>query len=70
EHLLAAREQGAAILLITEELEEATALADRVQAMVKGKLSAPIPAEKADAQTLGLMMAGHWRSQEGQSDAA
>ncbi|MEM6384275.1 MAG: ABC transporter ATP-binding protein [Pseudomonadota bacterium] len=59
-HLLKARQQGAAVLLITEELEEATALADRVQAMVKGKLSAPVASEDIDAQTLGLMMAGQW----------
>lgn len=70
EHLLAARESGAAILLITEELEEATALADRVQAMVKGKLSAAIAAEDADAQTLGLMMAGHWGERGSDAHAA
>lgn len=62
--LLAAREKGAAILLITEELDEATALSDRVQALVKGRLSDPIEAAAADAQTLGLMMAGHWQNQQ------
>jgi simple sugar transport system ATP-binding protein len=66
--LLAARAEGAAILLITEELEEAAALADRIQAMVKGRLSAPVAAEDADARRLGLMMAGVW--DEGASDAA
>ncbi|MEQ8659009.1 MAG: ABC transporter ATP-binding protein [Hyphomicrobiales bacterium] len=69
-HLLKAREAGAAILLITEELEEATALADRFQAIVKGKLSAPLLAEDADARTLGLMMAGHWDATADHSDAA
>ena len=59
--LLAARAEGAAILLISEELEEAVALSDRIQAMVKGRLSDPIPASKADAQRLGLMMAGVWK---------
>ncbi|GAB5446299.1 ABC transporter ATP-binding protein [Gymnodinialimonas sp.] len=65
--LLAARAEGAAILLISEELEEAVALSDRIQAMVKGRLSRPIPAAEADPQRLGLMMAGVW--QEGE-DAA
>lgn len=60
EHLLEARRQGTAILLISEELEEATALSDRIQAIVKGRLSQPLAAEQADAQTLGLMMAGMW----------
>ncbi|MGG7568070.1 ABC transporter ATP-binding protein [Rhodovulum sp. DZ06] len=58
--LLAAREAGAAILLISEELEEAVALSDRIQAIVGGRLSSPIPAEQADARRLGLMMAGAW----------
>ncbi|MEM8915836.1 MAG: ABC transporter ATP-binding protein, partial [Pseudomonadota bacterium] len=70
-HLLSARENGAAILLITEELEEATALADRVQAMVKGRLSQAIATDETDARTLGLMMAGHWDAAKGIShDAA
>lgn len=60
EHLLEARKQGAAILLISEELEEATALSDRIQAIVKGRLSAPIAAEDVSAERLGLMMAGIW----------
>ena len=60
EHLLAARRDGKAILLISEELEEALALSDRVQAIVKGRLSDPIPAEEATPETIGLMMAGHW----------
>jgi simple sugar transport system ATP-binding protein len=59
--LLAARSQGAAILLISEELEEAVGLSDRIQAIVKGRLSQPVPAHEADARKLGLMMAGVWK---------
>ena len=59
--LLAAREAGAAILLITEELDEALALSDRLQAIVKGRLSAPIarrgrraaPARPDDGRAVG-----------------
>lgn len=58
--LLAARANGAAILLITEDLEEAVGLTDRIQAIVKGRLSMPVLPEAADARTLGLMMAGVW----------
>ncbi|MEP1963623.1 ABC transporter ATP-binding protein [Tateyamaria sp.] len=65
--LLAARSKGAAILLISEELEEAVALSDRIQAIVKGRLSQPLAADDADARTLGLMMAGVW---EDDSNAA
>ncbi|MFN4140383.1 ABC transporter ATP-binding protein [Aestuariivirga sp.] len=60
--LLAARAAGAAILLISEDLDEAVALSDRIQAIVKGRLSAPVTAEQADARTLGLMMAGVWEA--------
>lgn len=60
--LLAARAKGAAILLITEDLEEASALSDRIQAIVKGKLSRPVASDDADARTLGLMMAGVWET--------
>ena len=60
QELLQARAEGAAILLISEDLDEAVGLADRLQAIVKGKLSAPIAAEAADARRLGLMMAGVW----------
>ncbi|MBY5934896.1 ABC transporter ATP-binding protein [Tateyamaria omphalii] len=59
--LLAARAAGAAILLISEELEEAVALSDRIQAIVKGRLSQPVSSDDADARRLGLMMAGVWK---------
>ncbi|MEL6206032.1 MAG: ATP-binding cassette domain-containing protein, partial [Pseudomonadota bacterium] len=65
--LLAARSAGAAILLISEELEEAVALSDRIQAIVKGRMSPPVATEQVDAQRLGLMMAGVW---DGVPDAA
>jgi simple sugar transport system ATP-binding protein len=62
--LLAARAEGAAILLISEELEEAVRLSDRIQAIVKGRLSRPVDAADADARRLGLMMAGVWDDQD------
>ena len=36
------------------------ALADRVQAMVKGQVSPSVPVEELDALRLGRMMAGLW----------
>jgi simple sugar transport system ATP-binding protein len=60
--LLAARSAGAAILLISEDLDEAVALSDRIQAIVKGRLSAPVTADAVNARTLGLMMAGVWET--------
>jgi simple sugar transport system ATP-binding protein len=56
--ILRARSAGAGVLLVSEDLDEVLALADRVQAMVRGRLSAPIAAADADAQRLGLLLAG------------
>ncbi|CAN7690912.1 ABC transporter ATP-binding protein [Rhizobium rhizogenes] len=58
--ILEARRKGTAVLLISEDLDEVIALADRIQAIVGGKLSTPVDAEEADARMLGLMMAGEW----------
>ena len=58
--LLEARGRGAAVLLISEDLDEVVSLADRIQAIVKGRLSPPVDAKSVDARRLGLMMAGDW----------
>ncbi|NTI24537.1 ABC transporter ATP-binding protein [Rhizobium rhizogenes] len=58
--ILEARRKGTAVLLISEDLDEVIALADRIQAIVGGRLSPPVEAEEADARMLGLMMAGEW----------
>jgi len=57
--LLEARERGAAILLISEDLEEILALSDRIVVMSRGRLSgASARGERTIAQ-LGELMAGH-----------
>jgi general nucleoside transport system ATP-binding protein len=58
EQLLAARARGAAVLLITEDLDELLALSDRVAVMFRGALSQPLARGKVTIQSLGLMMAG------------
>ncbi len=60
ERILAARRAGCAVLLISEDLDEVMALADRIQAIVGGRLSPPVRPGEADARWLGLMMAGDW----------
>ena len=59
QQLLDARERGAAILLISEDLDEIWALADRVAVIFKGQLSAAQPIEQWTTASLGLAMAGH-----------
>ncbi|MFN7026309.1 MAG: ABC transporter ATP-binding protein [Pseudorhizobium sp.] len=63
ERILDARREGTAVLLISEDLDEVLALADRIQAIVGGRLSPPIKAEDASAGKLGLMMAGEWQAE-------
>jgi simple sugar transport system ATP-binding protein len=57
--LLAARKSGAGILLISEDLDELLALADRVVVMYRGRVSAPLARGQVNIRDLGLMMAGH-----------
>lgn len=64
ERILEARRAGTAVLLISEDLEEVMALADRIQAIVGGRLSPPVKAEDVDARRLGLMMAGEWEKEQ------
>ncbi|BCX19111.1 MAG: sugar ABC transporter ATP-binding protein [Geminicoccaceae bacterium] len=59
ERLLAARERGTAILLISEDLDELLALSDRIAVLHRGRLAGPFPSEQLDVPTLGLLMAGH-----------
>ena len=56
--LLEQRAQGAAILLISEDLEELLALADRIAVMYEGRIMGIVSAASADIEQLGLMMAG------------
>lgn len=56
--LLAAAAGGTAILLISEDLDEIFALSDWVAPIYEGRFAAILPRQKADAETVGSMMAG------------
>jgi simple sugar transport system ATP-binding protein len=56
--LIAQRDAGAAILLISEDLDELLALSDRLAVLYEGHIVGEMPAEGADIDTIGLMMAG------------
>jgi simple sugar transport system ATP-binding protein len=56
--LLLARERGAAVLLISEDLDEIFAVADRIAVISNGRLSPARPARDWDAAAIGLAMAG------------
>jgi len=56
--LIKQRDEGAAILLISEDLDELLTLSDRLTIMYEGHIVSEMPAEGADIHTIGLLMAG------------
>ncbi len=54
-----ARNQGTAVLLISEDLDEVLELSDRVLVMSEGKIVYETPIEAADRHEIGHHMAGH-----------
>ncbi len=58
ERLIAQRESGTAILLISEDLEEICALSDRIAVIYEGRIMGVVRRGEATREALGLMMAG------------
>lgn len=56
--LIEERNQGAAILLISEDLDEIFALADRIAVLFEGRIMGEVDAGSATLEEVGLMMAG------------
>jgi general nucleoside transport system ATP-binding protein len=56
--LAAARDAGAAILLVSAELDELLALADRLLVLFDGRIVAELPASAATPDRLGALMTG------------
>ncbi len=58
QNIIKRRDDGAGVLLISAELDEILALADRIVVMFKGRVIAVVPAAQATRANLGLLMAG------------
>jgi ABC-type uncharacterized transport system ATPase subunit len=56
--LLAARDEGKAILLVSAELNEVMALSDRIAVMYRGQFAAVVDAATATTEQLGEYMIG------------
>lgn len=56
--LISLRDQGAAILLISEELDELFSLADRIAVIYEGQIIGETSPERSNLDAIGLMMAG------------
>ena len=56
--LLEERGRGAAVLLISTELDEIMSLSDRIAVLFEGEIMGEVTGERADINEIGLMMAG------------
>jgi simple sugar transport system ATP-binding protein len=58
DYLRDAASAGVAILLISEDLDELRALADRILVMYEGRIAGELEGETAGVEQLGYLMAG------------
>ena len=58
QRLLQERDQGTAILLISEDLDEIRALSDRIAVMYEGRIVGEVENVNVDIEQLGLLMTG------------
>jgi simple sugar transport system ATP-binding protein len=63
-------ERGAAVLVISQDLDELEEIADRLAVMFSGRLSTPIDKHLVDRETLGLLMGGSAVASREVADAA
>lgn len=58
QRIVAMRDQGCAVLLVSPELDEILSLADRIAVMYHGKIMDTLAASQATPEKVGLLMAG------------
>ncbi len=57
--IVANRDAGAAVLVVSAELDEVLALADRVAVMYEGRFVGILEGDEIDRNRIGQLMAGH-----------
>ena len=62
--ILALRDQGCAVLVVSEELDELFELSDRLHVIAKGRLSPSVPIADATIEKIGEWMSGLWDHKE------
>lgn len=58
ERLIAERDRGNAVMLVSTELDEVLTLADRIAVMYEGRIMGILNKDEYDVTTIGMMMAG------------
>ena len=62
--LLALRDAGCAVLVVSEDLDELFELSDRLHVIAAGRLSPSVPIAQATVEQIGLWMSGLWGAGE------
>jgi ABC-type uncharacterized transport system ATPase subunit len=68
--IVSKRDEGAGVLLVSSELDEIMALADRIAVMYQGKVVGILDRDDATREQLGLLMAGSKEDATAGSDEA
>jgi ABC-type uncharacterized transport system ATPase subunit len=63
--LLALRDAGCAVLVVSEELDELFEVCDRLHVIARGKLSPSVPIAEATVEKIGEWMSGLWEQKDG-----
>ena len=63
--ILALRDAGCAVLVVSEELDELFEICDRLHVIAKGRLSPSLPRQEATVERIGQWMSGLWPGAEG-----
>jgi len=58
--ILALRDAGCAVLVVSEELDELFEVSDRLHVIAKGQLSPSVPVAEATVEKIGEWMSGLW----------
>jgi ABC-type uncharacterized transport system ATPase subunit len=61
--ILALRDAGCAVLVVSEELDELFELSDRLHVMARGRLSPSVPISEATVERIGEWMSGLWHEE-------
>jgi len=64
--ILALRDAGCAVLVVSEELDELFEVSDRLHVIARGSLSPSVPVAEATVEKIGEWMSGLWSGSESQ----
>jgi general nucleoside transport system ATP-binding protein len=68
--ILALRDAGCAVLVVSEEIDELFELSDRLQVIAKGRLSPSLPRQDATLELVGQWMSGLWATADDHAQEA